>query len=274
MTAWNVGDKEWVRQRKQAWKDIKPKVDQLTFLDREQRQVLKDYYLSGYEGEELPVMPPLSALNTLDDILALLPNEKIRPSLQDMEAAPLLEMWLCPDHSNEFWESIKGKYEDWQWSDARFRFKAINRGLRFAPGGASFFDGLEERMFYFLWPGRMRRSDWPNISDEEFLKLAGKSIRLVQDFVSYFMDEQASPFDVIQYRICEWRDALDVAFQPHPHLKHLMAWIKRILDSPSEYDEVKLKMAKQLDAVLRDPDLLPEVKEHFDKVKKQAGLSE
>ena len=129
MNSWNIEDKEWMRQRRESWKTIKRKIDKLGFLEKEERKVLKNYYLLGEDNEVVP--------------------------LSGMYGGALLELWLHPDKSDGHWNEVKNKIKtstnQFKYDSYR-EFTDINSNLEFynIDNELSFFDGLEEKLCYFI----------------------------------------------------------------------------------------------------------------------------
>lgn len=256
MTAWKVDDKEWMKQRKAAWKDVKRKIACILNVSPEERRTLKDYYLFGKEDPELP--------------------------LSKVHTGPLFELWLCPDRSEEHWKIVKEKYTDRQRSNACNEFVTVNMNLKeYAPDGGSFFDGLEERLCRWFGLDRLRREDWPAMNDDQFRSMAKDRMLLVIEIQTYLTDEFSNVFDITRYLIPKWRDALMIAYEQLPELKphfrqfkSLAKTVKDILDNPNAYNDVKVSMAKEIRDLFSDKALPDQVIEFFGMLKKDAGWKE
>lgn len=243
MKTWEIENKEWSKARKAAWKSIKPKIDSINNLYKEERKVLKDYFLTGTIDPNWPI-------------------KKMTPGL-------LLEFWLHPEHSDEHWNTLLPKYSHRDWSDARNAFKDANRGIEhYCPNGESFFDGLEEQLCSYFHFDRTIREDWPEYADDEFLALARDRLLMAQGFSSYLNKLNPHPFDIAQFKVKAWRDAMCLAYDPDlpiftkiPALQRVVQGVEKVLSNTDNYSERSVQMAKELEDVFDDPELPASAKE-------------
>lgn len=237
MKTWKIEDKEWLAARKAAWKALKPKIDSINNLCKEERKAIKIYYLTGENDPNWPI-------------------ETMTPGL-------LLELWLHPDHSEERWNDLLSKYSYRKWSDARNAIVDANRGIEYyCPNGESFFDGLEEQLCHYFHFDRLQRKDWPNYTDDEYLHLARDRLLLAQTFSSYLLTPNPHPYDITPLQVRVWRDAMCLAYDPNlpifqkiPAIKRVVQGVEKVLSDPSGYPERTVQMAKELEEVFNDPEL-------------------
>ncbi|HEB56733.1 MAG TPA: hypothetical protein ENI98_10630 [Gammaproteobacteria bacterium] len=243
MSAWKTEDKAWIKARKTAWKDVKKKIDDLFQLNRDEKRSLKNYYLTGKEDPGAP--------------------------LTEMDGGLLLEMWLHPDQSEAHWDKLRDKYTERDWFIARIKFDEVNCKLRtflseedhstlltYPPDGGSIFDGLEERMYYWFRFGRLRREDWPELDDEQFLHIARRSLSLAGTFIAYFMDPFPNPFNVLRFMAQEWHDALHLFREEEvDKLDKLVYATELILKEPELFPSLHVELAKNLKEALSDSSL-------------------
>lgn len=244
MAKWKIDNKIWVKDRKAAWKVIKKKIDTLIFLDKNEKASIKEYYLTGIENSTYPI--------------------------NKMEGGLLLELWLDPDKSDEHWKTLKSKYTYEQWYNSRFRFLEANRGMyETSPNGESFFDELEERLCHWFHFDRLRREDWPDMTDEQFHLEAKNSIKLARSFISYFMNEKPHPYDMLLYSVQYWHDSMVLAFENFLQLSSLVRWTSDIINNPNNYEDTKVKLANKIKDVINATDLPDKAKKCFSELKKE-----
>ena len=135
--------------------------------------------------------------------------------------------------------------------------------------GECFFNGLEERLCRWFYFDRLRREDWPDLTDDQFMRMAQKEIKLARSFVAYFMDENPHPYDILRYCVPEWHDAMVLAYDDFPQLSTLVRWVKDILENPGEYNELKVQMAEEVKEVINAADLPDAAKQRFTELKKE-----
>ena len=243
MAAWKTDDKEWMKARKAAWKSIKPKIDSINNLYKEERKVLKDYFLNGIIDPNWPI--------------------------KDMVPGLLLEFWLHPGHSDEHWRSLLPKYNFRDWSDSSNAFKDANRGIEhYCPNSESFFDGLEERLCHYFHFDRTKKEDWPECDNDQFLLLAQDRLLMAQSFASYFHNPNPHPYDITQFKVKAWRDAMCLAYDPDlpiftkiPALQRVVQGVEKVLSNTDDYPERVVKLAEELTEVFDDPELPDSAKE-------------
>lgn len=242
MTAWKVDDKDWMKMRKEAWKSIKPKIDSLIFLEKDQKKALKSYFLKGEEDVAFP--------------------------LNKMHAAPLLEMWLHPDQSEQHWEIIKNKYDSTEWGNAKGRFVEMNNSLHVTcPNGESFFDGLEEHFCRLFHLDRFKREDFSEYSEEGFIKEAKENLLLANNFAAYLISDNPHPYRITQYQIQRWIDAMSIGYEGDLiALKWIIEKSSEVLNKSENYSELVVKFAKELKMALKDPRLPESAKKDIAKL--------
>ncbi len=243
MMDWKIDDKEWMRLRKAKWKEIKKKVDMLYFLGNKQKQMLKNYFLIGVLESDYP--------------------------LGEMDVPLLLEIWMHPDRSDMNWQKIKEKYTWRQWSDSRLRFAEINRGLDdYSPDGSSFFDGLEERLCRWFYFDRLRREDWPDLTDDQFMRMAEQTLPMARTFDTYLRSQNPNPYDITRYRVSEWKDAMVLAYEgDFLGLSWMIESLCAVLTEPDKYHELVSEMAQELKCALNDSDLPDAAKKRIAELK-------
>lgn len=243
METWKTDDKEWMKARKAAWKSIKPKIDSINNLYKEERRALKGYFISGVNDPNWPI--------------------------EDMVPGLLLEFWLHPDHSDEHWNSLLPKYNFRDWSDSSNAFKDANRGIEISfPNGESFFDGLEEQLCRYFHFDRTRKEDWPECDDDQFLLLARDRLLMAQSFSYYLNIPNPHPFDITRFKVKAWRDAMCLAYDSDlpiftkiPVLQRVIQDVDNVLSNPDRRPERIVKLAKELAEVFNDPELPASAKE-------------
>lgn len=280
LSQWKTNDKDWMKVRKAAWKDVKPKIDKLIFLDREEKRALKDYFLTGNEGELIRLSREeervLKEYFQIDD--AALPEVPQPPSvLQKMEAAPLLEMWLNPDRSDAAWAAIKDKYANvpWAtspWDHARFRFEEINSSLDSYADGGSFFDGMEERMCRWFKLDTLKREDWPEWTDRAYTSATKRALSWARSFDNYLRDTNPNPYSIKRFQVRYWRDAMVVAYEgDFLGLEWMIRSLADVLRHPDKHHPLSVEMAKELQVVLKDPALPEAAQARIAELKAQYG---
>lgn len=201
MTAWDTDNKEWVKDRKAVWKQVKPQLDRLDFLCKKDRQSLKKWFLTG---EEDPGWP----------------NDKIT-------AMPLFDMWLDPNQSEERWRQVKSKYSERQWADAKSYFKDYAKGLVGHCEYDTTFGGLDQRLYAMFYSQRLNRKDFKMPESDYCEAIRGLYRGLMQKFDWFFDEENPSPYDVRFCRFQEWRDAFLMAYSDCDELEWTVEWVEK-----------------------------------------------
>ena len=245
MTAWQLDDKEWVKSRKEHWKAIKPKLDMLINVEKSQQKLLKEYFLTGSTDDKL---------------------------FTQISGYPLFQLWFDPDQSDDNWEEIKKKATPIQFANARDVYNEVvsNLGNKYAPDGSSFFDGLEERLFYIFGKHRLDKSDYPELDDRQFGILAKRTLKRARGINNYLNSENPHPFDTTRLLAKQWRDAMIIAFKDdYTGLAWLIESVDEILSSPSHKSENIVQLAKELDGYFDDPEFSDAAKKTIQKYRKK-----
>jgi len=250
---WLVDDKEWMKSRRANWKVIKRKIDKLGFLENEEKKALKNYYLLGEEDENWP--------------------------LTNMTGGALLELWLNPDKSEEQWNKIREKDKN---HTNRFNYASnkefmnINSHLNkyCLDAELSFFDGLEERLCKYFHLDRLLREDWPELEEDIFIKKAKEGLSLCRSFDNYLREESPNPYDITQYQVNRWFDAVKISFNPKYKI-HGLDWMIEsmcsVLNEPNTHHELVVNMARNLNSVINDSEFPEECREVIKKHKNKFG---
>jgi hypothetical protein len=103
-SAWKTDDPQWVKARKQQWREIKRILEygnegdaagNFYFVRKKEHKRLKDYFLTGYTdskpsfGEDTELFPP--------------PNDP----LKGIDACFIFYIWFHPDRSQKNWEALR-----------------------------------------------------------------------------------------------------------------------------------------------------------------------
>ncbi len=250
MPGWKTDDKAWMKQRRAQWKQVKECLNKLDLSEKGFLKPLKSYYLTGEY-----------------------PDDKEYP-MSRLEYAPLIEIWFDPEQTEENWQQIKSKYADWKWSDAKRRFKEIARELGFAymtGSEESFFAGLEHRIYRFMFPSGLKRDDHPELTDEQFSDLVFRGIRQTASFDRVFMVDIANPYSLIFLEVEKWHDALLLGYQERGEFTWCVEWVDRILPNPDAYQACKVQLAKEIAAVLENPNLPQVAKDKITEIRARPG---
>ncbi len=261
MIAWNTNDKDWMKQRREKWKNIQPRIKLLLSIEKEEKKVLKKYFLTGEEDEQYPITK--------------------------MACGPLLEMWLHPDQSEEHWRQMKEENRYWdegavrfseeqanrRWGASRGEFFNMAKGIeQRVPEGESFFDGLEERLCRWFKFDTLNREDWPEWSDEVYLKECKKNLRKVRGFDNYLKNPNPNPYDITRYQVPIWREAMIHAFEEdYLGLEWMIEYLCAVLKEPEKCHELVVDFANQLEAAIADPRMPKAALEVINQYKTQYG---
>ena len=243
MTTWKPDDKEWRKTRKEAWKEVKPQLDRLPFLEKEQKATLKNWFITGADNPEAP--------------------------FNKITAVPLLDMWLHPDQDENRWQELKKKYEKWQWDDAIRWFKSRAKGFSGNHDYETAFSGLEQRLYYFFYNGHLNRSDY-EMSDSEFQEAVKGLYRgLMQKFDWFFDDPNPSKYDIRFCRLQEWHEALLSAYHDCDELEWTIEWIEKILGDIEKSHPIHADFAQKINDILSDPKLPQAAKDRIFELRKK-----
>lgn len=256
MTDWKVGNKDWIKERRENWKNVKRKIDKLGFLDKDEKKALKEYYLAGIQDSDYP--------------------------LSNMNGGALLELWLHPDKSVKHWDEVKTKTEK---SKNRFKYASNKEFINInahiekycIDDEQSFFDGLEERLCKYFNCDRLRREDWPELEEGVFLKKAKEELELCRSFDNYLRLKAPNPYDITRYKVNRWNDAMQIAYNPKHKIQGLDWMIEAmcaVLNAPDSHHELVVNMANEINDVINDSVFPEEARELINKHKKKYGCPE
>lgn len=239
ISAWKTDDKEWMKERRAKWKDVQIRLKEMFFFKKDFKSAIKQYSMTGEEGEGYG-------------------------SMKKLDVAPLIELWLHPDDSPENWAGIKKKYDSSLWGMSKYRCLETIHGLgtdELIGSTESFFDGRDERLYDLFGKRRLKREDYPELDDDEFHKKAWGSFRLAANIVNALLDEVFNPYNSLNYRLEEWRDAIELAYDPE---RVEFDWVVQLVDrvhrDPDQFTPEQVDLARRVATVLADPTLPENVK--------------
>lgn len=232
MSDWKLENKNWVTKRKDFWKEIKPLIDKMDFLEKEDKPVLKNWFLSGDIGKT--------------------------HTIKDISAMPLFDLWLHPDKSEKRWLKLRESdaYQEYQWVNAERRFETYSKAKRFVNG--TFFSGLEHRLYYFFNGKGLNRKKYqmPQKEYEEQIKNLAKGFW--NGVVGFFEEEEVSPNDTIFCKLHEWHEAFVKFYQDGGELFEMsIEMMEKVLADKQNVDPVHVQFAERVEEILSDP-ALPE----------------
>ena len=242
-SAWKTDDKEWMKERRAKWKKVQVRLKDMFFIKKDFKAAIKEYFMTGAEGEG-------------------------HGSMKKLDVAPLIELWLHPDDSPENWARIKKKYDSSLWGMSRYRFLDTVRSLgddHLSGSTESFFDGRDERLYDLFAKRRLKREDYLDLGDDEFHKKAWGSFRLAANIVHALLDDVFNPYNSLSYRLEEWHDAIELAYDPE---RVEFDWVVQLVDrvhrDPDQFTPEQVDLAKRVAAILSDPTLPEQVKADID----------
>lgn len=235
MSDWQLNNESWVKSRKEEWKVIKPLIDKMDFLEKEDKPILKDWFLTGSKGD--------------------------KRSITKVSAMPLFDLWLHPDKSGQRWQELRESdtYQEYQWANSVRRFDTYSKARRFING--TFFSGLEHRLYYFFHGKGLNRKKYqmPQKEYEEQIK------RLAQGFwndvVVFFEEEEVSPNDTIFCQLYEWQEAFVKYYQDGGELfEDSIELMEEVLADKASFDPVHVQFAERIEEIISDSNLPEDAK--------------
>jgi len=249
--AWKLDDKEWMKQRRKQWREIKSSVEIASwFLTKERKKHLKNFFMtgSGYIPE--------------------LPEEEwewycYHPDLRPFggEAVVLFECWLSADQSEENWAHIKDKHSDDALRGSMWRFRELFKE-NYYPAHGKLFGDVEERLYHQLCITRCRPEDYP----DSYTKAAWSTyMGLLHLFIQFFLHDGPINNDhSMGMFVQEWCDSLEGAYEgccqcfsseenaeeriqgELDYFRKIMTRIHEVNNAPDKFEPLQVQIAKDV----------------------------
>ncbi len=248
MSDWKLDDKEWVKQRKRDWREVKFNINAFSEgwmnIDKEQQKQVEKYFLTG----------DLEALKSIYLMLDSL----------------LLELWVYPSRDIDVLKLVLKRHtvEKKSLSDLHLDYvESFNRMTVYSSNvsfkGVSPLNGRDRLIDLVLMPqtleeelGTLPITDHKKTIRRRFLGFSGR-------FEDYLVRTEFIKEDICQYKVQYWRDAIKLGFDAqcsdfgvHKNRPEF-EWLIQELDSfdPKGKDERQIKLAEEIKVVLAEPEI-------------------
>jgi len=247
MSDWKLDDKEWVKQRKRDWREVKFNINAFSEgwmnIDKEQQKQVEKYFLTG----------DLDARN----------------SLYEMCDSLLIELWIYPSDDIEVLKQVFNRH-----CQAKADYKhvpPIN-----TPSEKRAFKPLTIYSELVKYKGETRLNGRDNIIDQVFmpqtledeLKLFSQDeqndiieigfLSYCNRFEEFFERTVHLDYDICQYKVKYWADSLKLAFAEFghkPRFKRLIKMLDQVNAAPENYLPIHLKLAEEINTILAEPEI-------------------
>jgi|GEM_PF-4555421 len=238
MSDWQIGNKDWMKKRREHWKKIPIRLERFS-IEKKEKPAIKKYFLTGEIDPDFPI--------------------------EKMSVGLLFELWLHPDHSEQRWHSVMERYKSMAntsvFDDSKSEFARVARLLRdpdligIEPD-ESFFDGQEERLFYLFELNDLAEGSRDQLSAEQLMNKAELKLPYARSYDNCLKKSHLNPYLIYRWEIPAWHEAMMLACEgDYLGLEWLIRDMCKVLNNPSEQHPLVLEMAQNIDAVLRDPKL-------------------
>jgi len=265
---WKVDDKEWMKQHRAKWKEIREAFKHVKNINLKYLRCLKEYYLKGEISET--VYYEDIAQHDLNVERKYNPE---KPFDRFWSYATLLDLWLTADRSKKNLKDIVTRYDEPPIypSQAVFLEK-----MRYYPEKGSLFLERDEEICHYLIPKRCRRRDYPDRKTEELFYYTVSSIFtnvILGIKNNIFGTKNPNPHNPVRFCLTALKDASiwkwkliekydkDTIYNTYRSqeieisLEKLFFQVSNIISNAREHNELAVEVAKELMDVYDDPKL-------------------
>lgn len=284
LAGWQAEDKEWLKQRKADWKQVKPVIDFFEPRDKEQFKILKDFFITGDVNRANLVGFTTEFL--LEDNREV--NDEFDCALHAIHGRIFLLLLFSPIQTTEMYDYVINTIKS---RDKLFDKKMIDARKSYM--------GCAKRHHY--------TAEKRNKKDAQIPALAGKDALLYQymhgvtladdvefqaaknkgDYVYHQLNLFGGMFrvfcsmptpnelDFYQWRVDYFRDCFHYARENNITIKDnpladtaLIYYCLYIVENPDEFWPIKVNVAKQFKALLLEDPLIPTMRTNIDEAVK------
>lgn len=260
MSDWHLDDKEWVKQRKKAWREVKANIDAFSEgwlnIDKEEKKQVEKYFLTG-DSEALQVL-----------------YHKMNDSL-------LIELWIYPTTDPIKLKAVFERHvlEKSQYSEIpayrRTDRNTFSMRTVYSPNvpfkGESNFNGRELLIDPIFMPQTLSETLALDSNEDPKIVIRDAFFGYCGRFESFFERNDCFEYDVCQNKVQLWRDALVLSFneetpkygihKDRPEFKWFVLELEAINAKPENYQPCQLELAQKINDALSEPEIAVLVKD-------------
>lgn len=259
MSDWHLDDKEWVKQRKKAWREVKANIDAFSTgwlnIEKEDKKQVEKYFLTG-DSEALKV-------------------------LYKMTDSLLIELWIYPTTDPTKLKAVFNRHiiEKSQYSEVA----AYNRNVRntfsgntvYSPNvpfkGESNFNGRELLIDPIFMPQTLSETLALETVEPPSIVIRDAFLGYCGRFGSFLERSDCFEYDVCQNKVQLWRDALLLSFneetpkygvhKDRSEFKWFVIDLEAVNANSENYQPCQLELAQKINDVLKEPEIAALVKD-------------
>lgn len=259
MSDWHLDDKEWVKQRKKAWREVKANIDAFSTgwlnIEKEDKKLVEKYFLTG-DSEALTV-------------------------LYKMTDSLLIELWIYPTTNPTKLKAVFDRHiiEKSQYSEIpvyrRTDRNTFSMRTVYSPNvpfkGESNFNGRELLIDPIFMPQTLNETLALDSNEDPSIVIRDAFLGYCGRFESFFERNDCFEYDVCQNKVPLWRDALVLSFneetpkygihKDRPEFKWFVLELEAITANSENYQPCQLALAQKVNDVLNEPEISAMVKD-------------
>ena len=258
MSDLQLGDKDWVKQRKKAWREVKANIDAFSEgwlnIDKQDKKQVENYFLTG-DSDALKVL-----YKVWDSLLIEL---WIYPTTDPIKLKAVFERHIV--EKNQYSELSAYTLEDRNTFSMR-TFYSPNVPFK----GESNFNGRELLIDPIFMPQTLSETLALDSNEDPSIVIRDAFFGYCGRFESFFERTDCFEYDVCQNKVQLWRDALVLSFneetpnygvhKDRPEFKWFVLELEAINAKPENYQPCQLELAQKINDVLNEPEIAALVK--------------
>ena len=268
MNDWQLDNKEWVKQRKKLWREVKFNIDIVSEgwinIDKTQQKQVQQYFLTG--------------------------DQEALKTLYVMFDSLLIELWFYPSDDPEKLRAVFERHviEKKKYSESTaYRHNERNRFMGktvHSPAiiykGVSIFSGRERLIDELFMPQTLtaaltleKDKNKENFIRNSFLGLSGR-------FEKFFLRTTGLAYDICYNKVGFWRDALILSFnaetegmgihKDRPEFKWFIIELDAVIANPENYQTCQVDLANEIIEVLNEPEVAALVNDKIAEIRAEA----
>ena len=272
--SWYPENKEWLKARKAAWKQVKKSLDKMSFFDPSDKKLIKEYFVYGPEKEPLIRTSRWGETRHKVGETGLI-AVWLHPSYDKTEVEQELKRFARVNHSKGGQTYYEGTGRLKDFSD-RFDNEYIN----FDEQGeeTSFFQKKELLLTELLSPKTVQEEPWFDIDLEELKnnniddEFQDTSSYYISRLAVFFKIEEPSSYYVPRFQLPYLFSAMNYILTIEENsflagaMSRLLIQLEKIKRIPKDYKSCQLETAQQLEHGFTElPNNVKEIIAHYRK---------
>lgn len=272
--SWYPENKEWLKARKAAWKQVKKSLDKMSFFDPSDKKLIKEYFVYGPEKEPLIRTSRWGETRHKVGETGLI-AVWLHPSYDKKEVEQELKRFARVNHSKDgqtYYEGT-GRFKD-------FSDRFDNEYINFDEQGeeTSFFQKKERLLAELLAPKTVEEEPWFNTRLDKFKsnnddeRFQDTSSYYISRLAVFFTTEEPSSYYVPRFQLPYLFSAMNYILTIEENsflagaMHRLLIQLEKIKRIPRDYKPCQLETAQQLEHDFSElPDNVKEIIAHYRK---------